>query len=207
MIRKLLLLSSVATLAAFPAWAQDSQPAEPTPLPAPAEQVEPTDPAMEGAQQVPEEVPSTGAVGEVAPEEPITPPPAEAVIPAQAADELRADALIGMSVFNADGNKVGEVKDILFNDKGQATGVVLSVGGVLGLGAKSVGLNWSEVDVRPDSEMVRVNYSKEQLEAAPDFVTQETLKAEAEAARLQEQQPAAGGDMTTPQPVTPSPTE
>jgi sporulation protein YlmC with PRC-barrel domain len=208
MLRKIWLMSSVAALAAFPVWAQEAQPTEPTPLPAPAEQIEPMDPAappesQSGAQQ--EQVPSDGAIGEIAPEV-VTPPPAEAIIPAQAANEVRADALIGMSVFNAAGDKVGEVRDILFNESGQATGVVLSVGGVLGLGAKSVGLNWSEVDVRPDSEMVKVKYSKEQLEAAPDFKTQEAQQAEADAARLQEQQTPPAATDTIPQPA-PTPTE
>ena len=138
MLRKVLLMSSVAAFAAFPVWAQEQAPsAEPTPLPAPAEQVEPmapADPSPPAPTAEQEEVPSTGAVGEVA-AEPVTPPPAEAVIPAQAADEVRADALIGMNVYNANGDKVGQVRDILFNENGQATGVVLSVGGVLGLGA------------------------------------------------------------------------
>jgi sporulation protein YlmC with PRC-barrel domain len=208
MLRKILLMSSVATLAAFPVWAQEQTPsAEPTPLPAPAEQVEPMAPADPSppAPTAQEEVPSTGAVGEVAPEaEAVTPPPAEAIIPAQAADEVRADALLGMNVYNANGDKVGQVKDILFNENGQATGVVLSVGGVLGVGAKSVGLNWSEVDVRPESEMVKINYSKEQLEAAPDFKTQEAQQAETDAARMEEQQtpPSATGTTPPPAPAT-----
>ena len=46
MLRKVLLMSSVAAFAAFPVWAQEQAPsAEPTPLPAPAEQVEPMAPA------------------------------------------------------------------------------------------------------------------------------------------------------------------
>lgn len=204
MLRNVLLMSSVAAFAAFPVWAQEQTPsAEPMPLPAPAEQVEPMAPADPSApaqsqQQIPgaEQVPSAGAVGEIAPE-PVTPPPADAIIPAQAADEVRAEALIGMNVFNASGEKVGQVKDILFNEEGQATGVVLSVGGVLGLGAKSVGLNWSEVDVQPQSETVKVNYSKEQLEAAPDFLTQEAQQAESDAARAQQEQmpPASTGNV------------
>jgi len=122
-----------------------------------------------------------------------------------------ADALIGMNVYNANGDKVGQVKDILFNENGQATGVVLSVGGVLGLGAKSVGLNWSEVDVRPESEMVKVNYSKEQLEAAPDFKTQEAQQAEIDAAAAQQQAPSAttlpAPDSTAPAESAPASTE
>lgn len=203
MLRKVLLLSSVGALAAFPVWAQEQTPsAEPTPLPAPTEQIEPmapsdpSAPAPTGAQQ--EQIPSPGAIGEVAPEQ-VAPPPAEAIIPAQAADEVRADTLIGMNVYNANGDKVGEVKDILFNENGQATGVVLSVGGVLGLGAKQVGLQWSEVDIQPDAEVAKVQYNKDQLEAAPDFKTQEAQKAESDAAQMQ------SAPATTPAPA-PAPT-
>lgn len=216
MFRKLLLLSTVASLAAFPALAQESTD-QPTPLPAPAEQAAPADqapaeqaPAGDMTEQpaAPAEEPATDvteqpAIDPNAPEaaeaeQPATPPPSEAIIPAQAADEVRADALIGMTVFDTNGDKVGEVKDILFNADGQATGVVLSVGGVLGVGAKSVGLNWSEVDVQPDAEAVQIQYNKSQLEAAPDFKTQEAQKAEEDAAQMQLQQESG---TTTPAPA------
>lgn len=210
MMKRLMLLSTVAALGAFSAgaqvWAQDSNSNEPAPLPAPAEQVQPPAmeqaPAQEPSTDIPSSpstgVPSTGAVGEIAPEAPVTPPPSDAIIPAQAADEVRADTLIGMSVYNPAGDKVGEVKDILLDDKGQVTGVVLSVGGVLGLGAKSVGLNWSEVDVQPEAEMVKVHYSKEQLEAAPAFKTQEAQQAESEQQTLQQQEPPAATSVVPP---------
>ena len=185
MFRKLLLLSTVASLAAFPALAQQSTD-QPTPLPAPAEQAAPADQAP--AEQAP-------AGGDMAAET-ASPPPSEAIIPAQSADEIRADALIGMTVFDTNGDKVGQVKDVLFNADGQATGVVLSVGGVLGVGAKAVGLNWSEVDVQPDAEAVKIQYNKSQLEAAPDFKTQEAQKAEEDAAQMQLQQQSGG--TTTP---------
>jgi sporulation protein YlmC with PRC-barrel domain len=184
MFRKLLLLSTVASLAAFPALAQQSTD-QPTPLPAPAAQ---------GGDMTPP--PATDPAAPAQAEAPTaSPPPAEAVIPAQAADQLRADTLIGMDVFDTNGDKVGQVKDILFNEDGQAAGVVLAVGGVLGVGAKSVGLNWSEVDVQPSEEVVKIQYNKGQLEAAPDFKTQEAQKAEADAAQMQLQQ--EGGSTTT----------
>lgn len=200
MLKKLLLLSTVASLAALPVLAQEAT--EPAPLPAPAEQGAPADQAPTGdmTQQQP-------AAEETAPmaeaEPPVAPPPSEAIIPAQAADEVRADTLIGMTVYDTSGEKVGEVKDILFNESGQATGVVLSVGGVLGLGAKSVGLNWSEVDVQPEAEVVKIQYNKDQLEAAPDFKTQEAQKAEADAAliQLQQQNDPAGGALPPPAPT------
>jgi sporulation protein YlmC with PRC-barrel domain len=138
---------------------------------------------------------------------PATPPPSDAVIPAQAADEVRADTMIGMTVYDTNGEKVGKVKDILFNDKGQATGVVLSVGGVLGLGAKSVGLHWSEVDIQPDAQVAKVQYNKDQLEAAPDFKTVEAQKAESDAAQQQLQQQSAPANAPTTTQQAPASTD
>ncbi len=192
MWKKLFLLSTVASLAAFAALAQDST-QQPTTITPPAEQqAQPAQPTTDQAQ------PAEPATAEA--EQPATPPPSEAVIPAQAAGDVRAEKLIGMTVYDTNGDKVGQVKDILFNEQGQATGVVLSVGGVLGLGAKSVGLQWSEVDIQPDAEVAKVQYNKDQLEAAPDFKTQEAQKAEADAAQMQMQQSAP--TTTTPAPTT-----
>jgi sporulation protein YlmC with PRC-barrel domain len=191
MLKKLLLLSTVASFVAFPALAQQSTDQQPTTITPPAEQA-PAQPA----DQAPAGDMTQQPAAEATP--PATPPPSEAVIPAQAADEVRADTLIGMTVYDTAGEKVGQVKDILFNENGQATGVVLSVGGVLGLGAKSVGLQWSEVDIQPDAQVAKVQYNKDQLQAAPDFKTQEAQKAESDAAQMQQSAPATG---TTPQPA------
>jgi sporulation protein YlmC with PRC-barrel domain len=203
MLKKLFLLSTVASLAAFPALAQEST-QQPTTITPPAEQAQPAQPADQAPAdmtQQPTTDPAQPATAEA--EQPATPPPSEAVIPAQAAGDVRAEKLIGMTVYDTNGDKVGEVKDILFNEQGQATGVVLSVGGVLGLGAKQVGLQWSEVDIQPDAEVAKVQYNKDQLKAAPDFKTQEAQKAESDAAQMQlQQQSAPTTTGTTPAPTT-----
>lgn len=116
---------------------------------------------------------------------PASPPPGDAVISAQSDGEVRADQIIGMTVYNAEGEKVGTVHDILLDKDGKATGVVLSVGGVLGVGAKAVGLTWKEIDVNPEQQQVQIAYTKDQLEAAPDFKTTEQINSEMNA-----QQPA-----------------
>jgi sporulation protein YlmC with PRC-barrel domain len=165
-----------------------------------------TDPATTQAPvQAPVE-PNVGdeAVGDIAIDPSVTPPPAEAIIQAQRPNEMRSENLIGATVFDGQGEEVGKIKDILFDTSGTATGVVLSVGGILGVGAKEVGLNWEEIDVRPQPELVRVNYTKEQLEAVPAFKTQETLDAESQA------NAPVGGTITpepAPEPATPAPTE
>ena len=212
MLKKLFLLSTVASLAAFPALAQDST-QQPTTITPPAEEAAPAQPAAPAEDMTQQQPAADPAADPNAPaaqpaepataeaEQPATPPPSEAVIPAQAAGDVRAEKLIGMTVYDTNGDKVGQVKDILFNEQGQATGVVLSVGGVLGLGAKSVGLQWSEVDIQPDAEVAKVQYNKDQLEAAPDFKTQEAQKAEADAAQMQMQQQSAPATGTEPAPA------
>ena len=52
-----------------------------------------------------------------------TPPPTEAVIPAQAAGDVRAEKLIGMTVYDTNGDKVGAVKD-KYKVKGLPTVVI-----------------------------------------------------------------------------------
>jgi sporulation protein YlmC with PRC-barrel domain len=221
MLKKLFLLSTVASLAAFPALAQEAT--QPTTITPPAEEAAPAQPAAPAEDMTQQQPAADPAADPSAPatdvtqqpttdpaqpataeaEPPASPPPSEAVIPAQAASDVRAEKLIGMTVYDTNGDKVGQVKDILFNEQGQATGVVLSVGGVLGLGAKQVGLQWSEVDIQPDAEVAKIQYNKDQLEAAPDFKTQEAQKAEADAAQMQLQQQSAPA--TTPAPA-PAPT-
>ena len=210
MLKKLFLLSTVASFVAFPALAQQStdQPATITPSAEQAAPAQPADqaPAGDMTQQQPAADPTAPAdanvpaAAEATP--PASPPPSEAIIPAQAAGDVRADTLIGMTVYDTGGEKVGKVQDILFNENGQATGVVLSVGGVLGLGAKSVGLQWSEVDIQPDAQVAKVQYNKDQLEAAPDFKTQEAQKAESDAAQMQQSAPANAPTTTQQAPAS-----
>jgi sporulation protein YlmC with PRC-barrel domain len=194
MLKKLFLLSTVASLAAFPALAQEAT--QPTTITPPAEQTAPAQPAQQApsSSDVTQQQPAAPADQNTTTtaEQPASPPPSDAIIPAQSADQVRAKTMIGMNVYDTNGEKVGEVKDILFDKDGKATGVVLSVGGVLGLGAKDVGLQWSQVDIQPEAEVAKVQYNKKQLEAAPDFKTQEAQKAESDAAKVQQTAPATG---------------
>ncbi|WP_374368033.1 PRC-barrel domain-containing protein [Dongia sp.] len=183
---RMMLLATAAALALAPAAIAQESTQDPLLPPAqeqaPAEQA-PMDsdtPQSEAPAQAPASEPAMGddAVGDVVVEPAVTPPPAEALIQAQRPNEIRSENIIGATVINGEGEEVGKVKDILFDTSGTATGMVLSVGGIMGLGAKDVGLAWQEVDVRPEPDVVRINYTKAQLEAAPPFKTQETIEAE-----------------------------
>lgn len=189
MLKHILMTSAAMTLVIGTAVAQDANTTTPQ---APATQSAPSVPQPPAANApdnnaAPAELPADQAPS--AQSIPAAPPPSDAIIAAQDPNEVRADTLIGMTVYNKDGTEVGKIKDILVDKDGKANGVVLSVGGVLGIGAKSVGLNWKELDVDTDAKAVEINYTKEQLEVAPDFKTQETLAEEARSAQFQSEQP------------------
>ncbi len=181
MLKQLLLTTALAALVAGPALAQDTStqpgqsPTVQTPLPAPTAQ----DQAAPAA--------------ETATEQTVTPPPADAIMPVENATDMRADKLIGTLVYNAEGQEVGSVQDIVFDKDGKIVGVVLKVGGLLGIGGKSVGIKWDEVQVMPQEDIVKVNYTEDQLKVAPAFKTQDAIAAE------QPQQPLAPAAPTSTQ--------
>ncbi|HZF35274.1 MAG TPA: PRC-barrel domain-containing protein, partial [Candidatus Angelobacter sp.] len=139
MLKQLLLTTALAAFVVGPALAQDTttQPGQsptvqtpPPPAPTAQDQAAPAAPAA-----------TTAA------EQQVTPPPADAMMPTQGATDMRADKLIGTSVYNTEGQSVGSVQDIVFDKDGKIVGVVLKVGGILGIGGKSVGIKWTEVQV------------------------------------------------------------
>lgn len=141
---------------------------------------------------------------------PVSPPPSDAIIARQASGDMRADKLIGMKVYNPNGDEVGKVKDVLLAPDGSIKGVVLSIGGVLGIGAKPVGLQWKELDVESDHQVATVKFTKEQLEAAPSFQTQEANAADGAVTNQPAQplnpQPANPPAAPSPNEAAPAPT-
>lgn len=79
--------------------------------------------------------------------------------------DTRVAELVGMNVVTETGNFVGEVDNfVLMQDRVQA---VVGVGGFLGLGEHEVALPLGELAF--DGEKLIISYSKEELEAMPEY--------------------------------------
>lgn len=81
---------------------------------------------------------------------------------------IRASKVIGTSVFNTSGEKIGKVEDVVL-DK-QSNNILFAVvgfGGFLGMNEKFHPLPWSTLDYEKRREGYVVNATKEQLQAAP----------------------------------------
>lgn len=116
-------------------------------------------------------------------------------------NQVRADSLIGTAVVNSAGDELGSVSDLLVDDKGRITGLLISSGGVLGIGAKVVAVPWSDATRPGEGEPFVVDIAHEEIAAAPDFKTkeQQELEHQEQLAREQlEQNSAIGGQLQQP---------
>ena len=83
---------------------------------------------------------------------------------------LSASTLEGDSVHNSAGESLGKVDEIMIDiPSGRIAYVVLSFGGVLGLGNKLFAIPWSAVTVDEDKKCLILDVDKQTLENAPGF--------------------------------------
>jgi sporulation protein YlmC with PRC-barrel domain len=112
----------------------------------------------------------------------------------QQSNEWRMYNYIGQNVFNANGEKVGVVHDVMFEHNGKVTTVVISVGGFLGMGAKLVGVPFQAITyVEKDGvRQITVPLTKDTLKAAPDYALTEKTKLDKARDKAEEAAESAG---------------
>ena len=164
----------------------DSQPTEPSAQPSgpPADQSQP--PPNETEQPTQLTPPKTEAQPPAMPDQSAaTPSQTAQFLTDQKSSDWLATELIGTSVVNASNETIGEISDLLTDQSGKLTGVLIGVGGLLGIGEKDVAVRFEDLKIarEEDNDLnVMTNLSKDQLNSAPDF---RTLK-----------EPAAGSEQT-----------
>ncbi|MDP3008487.1 MAG: PRC-barrel domain-containing protein [Methylococcales bacterium] len=82
----------------------------------------------------------------------------------------RASKIIGTTVKNANGDDLGDIKELVLNpESGQVVYAVVSYGGVLGLGDKLFAVPWKAMLWTADKEHYVLNVDKAMLKNAPGF--------------------------------------
>jgi sporulation protein YlmC with PRC-barrel domain len=126
-----------------------------------------------------------------------TAPAGEKFLTEQASGEWMASSLIGSSVYNSADESLGDINDVVFNEDGSIKAVVIGVGGFLGIGEKSVAVDFKSLTKSTDAngnDKFVIDATKEELDAAPAFVTL-VEKKRMEAA------PPPAADTTAPAPA------
>jgi len=84
--------------------------------------------------------------------------------------DMRASELIGMDVRNANGDELGEIKDIVLDvNNNRVHYAILSFGGFAGLGDKLFAYPVRMFQLGQDGRSLLLNVSEEQLKRAPGF--------------------------------------
>lgn len=88
---------------------------------------------------------------------------------------LRATEMMGKTVQDQTGNKVGEIGDLVIGDDGRIAYIVLSQGGVLGIGEKMVPVPWEKAASQTE-DTVTLALDEKTLKEAPTFSSNEWQK-------------------------------
>ncbi len=84
---------------------------------------------------------------------------------------MTASDFIGKRVYDANGEDIGEVNDMILSASGDTRAIILGVGGFLGIGEKDVAVSVDAVNMVQDGDSQRlvVNATKQILEDAPAY--------------------------------------
>lgn len=88
-----------------------------------------------------------------------------------------SDSLVGREIVNRSTDEsIGEVSDLVLDENGQVQAVIVSVGGVMGLGERDVAIAWDKLNRETEGDEVKlsVDMTQESLEDAPKYTDTET---------------------------------
>jgi sporulation protein YlmC with PRC-barrel domain len=150
---------------AAPSTPEATQPAPTAPEAAKPEAAPPPEAAQPEAAK-----PETAPPPEAAQPMPSAPKGAEKMT-AEPGDSVSVTEYYKQNVYDTSDNTIGEVSDVLLDKDGHVTAVILSVGGLLGLGAKyvSVPFNALRMTEKDGKRYLVMDTTKEALTSAPGY--------------------------------------
>ncbi len=97
-----------------------------------------------------------------------------AVVSRQQSEELRGNWLVGTRIQSAEGETIGPIEDLIIDQQsGNVTAAVVSVGGFLGFGAKRIAVDWKELQIDYDGNIIEVDLTREQAGEAMEYAFRE----------------------------------
>lgn len=91
-----------------------------------------------------------------------------------AATDLSSGMLVGQSVYGMSDRSVGKIDNLILDDQGAITAVIIDFGGFLGMGTSQVAVGYDELTVLTDGRRsdvrVYVDATREQVQARPRYL-------------------------------------
>ncbi|MFI0847057.1 PRC-barrel domain-containing protein [Mesorhizobium sp. IMUNJ 23232] len=88
------------------------------------------------------------------------------------AGDIRAEELVGTTVYGANDANLGEIGDVVLTQDGKVDAVIIDVGGFLGVGEKEVAVGMDKLAFMTDKDgnkYLYTTFTKEQLDAAAAY--------------------------------------
>jgi len=150
MLKHVMAVAAVSTLALTSALAQTSSPNAASPS---------TSSPPAASSSTPSPSASTAATGKF--------------VTKQSPDQFLASKFKGTDVIGTDDKKIGDVSDILFDKNQKVLAYIVGVGGFLGIGSKDVALEPAAFQTVPGTSAtdfkLRLSMTKDELKQAPTF--------------------------------------
>jgi uncharacterized protein YrrD len=102
--------------------------------------------------------------------------------------QAAATKLMDKSVQDSQGEELGSVEDLLMDEQNQVSHVIVSSGGLLGLGGRKVALAIDQIEMQQDALVY--SGDQQQFENLPEFAYQEEAQQQQQ---QQQQEQAVGG--------------
>ncbi|RJQ48567.1 MAG: PRC-barrel domain containing protein [Desulfobacteraceae bacterium] len=83
--------------------------------------------------------------------------------------EYKASEILDKNLVNAQGDDLGKVEDLIVGQNGEISHLIISRGGVLGMGEDLIPIPWSSAQANFQDDKLMVNLDKAKLEQAPSF--------------------------------------
>ena len=127
-------------------------------------------------------------------------------IPGTGTAEVKGNRLMGADVTNAGHEKLGDVDEVLVTTDGRVSAIIVSTGGVMGVGDRKVVLPWERLrfSSRGSELVVVTDATKETLRAMPEYTdpsrasTQQQAPVPADTPRADSNAPPSPLDQTRP---------
>jgi sporulation protein YlmC with PRC-barrel domain len=81
----------------------------------------------------------------------------------------RVSKLVGSSVYNDQGDKIGSIDDLIVTPDDKLTTAIISVGGFLGVGGKLVAVPYDKLKIGADLKIVMPGANRDALTGMPSF--------------------------------------
>ena len=81
----------------------------------------------------------------------------------------RASKIIGTNVRNRQGDKIGDIEDIVLDRNGSVAYAVVSTGGFLGIGDRLHAVPWKALQSQANEDFLVIDIDRKRLQAAPGF--------------------------------------